>query len=47
MKKVKYHVQLSGSFEVDVPNEATDEEIEKIVQESILEEIYCEWWEEE
>jgi len=52
MKKIKGYVQLSGfpqdqKFSFDVPDDITDEEIEKIVQEAVLEEIYYGWWEEE
>ncbi len=48
MKKIKGYVQLSGypqvqNFEVDVPDEATDKEIEEAVQDAIWEEICCGW----
>ena len=50
MRKIKGYVQLSGfpqdqKFSFDVPDDTTDEEIEKLVQETVLEEIYCGWWE--
>ena len=48
MRKIKGYVQLSGfpqdqKFSFDVPDEATDKEIEEAVQNAIWEEICCGW----
>ena len=52
MRKIKCYVQLNGfscgrQFSFDVSDDTTDEEIEKMVQETVMKEINCGWWEEE